>query len=106
MSTEMKKLHTLSLSLSFFLSTSFCHTQDKKTDNFEPWISMTNQGKLLTKLNPRYVRVVKSLPWLGIELYALKYQSMFIFSSQCYVQKYLVCMSPKSDVEEQTWMIT
>ncbi len=35
--------------------------------NFEPWVSklsMTNQGKLLTKLNPRYFRVFQSLPWL------------------------------------------
>jgi hypothetical protein len=27
----------------------------KNIDNFESWFSMTNQGKLLTKLNPRYV---------------------------------------------------
>jgi len=36
----------------------------KDIDNFEPWVSMTIQGKLLTKLNPRYVSVFKSLPWL------------------------------------------
>jgi hypothetical protein len=35
-------------------------------------LSMMNQGKLLTKLNPRYVRVFKSLSCLGIELYASK----------------------------------
>jgi len=39
-----------------------------------------NQGKLLTKLNPRYVRAFKSLPWLGIELYASKISmSFYIF---------------------------
>jgi len=36
----------------------------KDIDNFEPWVSMTNQGKHLIKLNPKYVRVFKSLPWL------------------------------------------
>jgi len=35
-----------------------------KNDNFEPWVSMTNQGKLLTKLSPRYVGVLKRLPRL------------------------------------------
>ncbi len=43
---------------------------DKKTDNFEPWVSKMSQGELLTKLNPRYV--FKSLPWLGIEFYVSK----------------------------------
>jgi len=38
---------------------------------------MTNQGKLLTKLNTKYVRVFKSLPWLGIELYASKISMSF-----------------------------
>jgi len=38
----------------------------KRIDNFEPWAwaSKLNQGKLLTKLNPKYVRVFKSLPGL------------------------------------------
>jgi len=33
---------------------------------------MMNQSKLLTKLNPRYVRVFKSLFWLRTEFYASK----------------------------------
>jgi len=28
--------------------------RQKDIDNFEPWVSKLNQGKLLTKLNPRY----------------------------------------------------
>jgi len=43
---------------------------------------MTNQGKLLTKLNPRYVRIFNSLPWLGIEFYASKISmSFYLFMS-------------------------
>jgi hypothetical protein len=38
---------------------------------------MIYQCKLLTKLNPRYVRVFKSLPWLGIEFYASKISMSF-----------------------------
>jgi len=33
--------------------------------------------RLLTKLNPRYVRVFKSLPGLGIEFYASKISMSF-----------------------------
>jgi len=46
---------------------------------------MMKQGKLVTKLNPRsnfdprYVRVYKILPWLGIELYASKISRYIIF---------------------------
>ncbi len=47
------------------------------TQYCEPRISMMNQGKLLTKLNPRYVKVFKSLPWLDIELYASKISMSF-----------------------------
>jgi hypothetical protein len=56
---------------------------------------MVNQGKLLTKFNPRYVRVFKSLPWLvnrNLCLQIIKYQNIFL--SQYYVQKYLVCNEP------------
>ncbi len=54
---------------------------------------MMNQGKLLTKLNPRCVRVFKSLPWLGIEFYASKISiSLYLFILYC-VQKYLVCIT-------------
>jgi len=46
-------------------------------DNFEPRVSMTKQGKLLTKLNPRYIRIFKILPRLGIEFYASKISMSF-----------------------------
>jgi len=54
---------------------------------------MANQDKLLTKFNPRYVRMFKSLPWLvNRNLKIIKYQNIFfIFLSQYRVQKYLVC---------------
>jgi len=39
-----------------------------------------SQGKLLKNLNPRYARVFKSLPWLGIEFYASKIlMSFYLF---------------------------
>jgi hypothetical protein len=38
---------------------------------------MINQGKLLTKLNPRYERIFNILPWLGIEFYASKISMSF-----------------------------
>jgi len=41
---------------------------------------MTNQGKILTKLNPRYVMVFKILPWLvnrSLCLKIIKYQNVF-----------------------------
>jgi len=37
-----------------------------------------NQGKLLKKLNPRYVKVFKILPWLGFEFYASKISMSFL----------------------------
>jgi len=59
---------------------------------------LTNQGKLLTKFNPKYVWVFKSLPWLvnrNLYLKIIKYLSIFL--SQYCVQKYLVCISPYED---------
>jgi len=69
-------------------------------DNFEPWVSLTKQGKLLTKLNPRFVMVFKSLPWLV---------NLFIFLSQYCVQQYLhgvnfiniLCARANVHVQEQ-----
>ena len=60
---------------------------------------MTNQGKLLTKINSRYVRVLKGLPWLvkrNLCLKIIKRQHIFLsFLSQYCAQKYLVCIIPK-----------
>jgi len=39
--------------------------QLKHIDNFETWVSMTNQGKLSIKLNPRYVLVFNELALVG-----------------------------------------
>ncbi len=44
---------------------------------------------LLTKLNQRYERIFNSVPWFYIKF--------FIFLLKYCVEKYLVCMSPKSD---------
>ncbi len=69
--------------------------RSKEIDNFEPWVSMTNQDKLL-KINSRYVRVFKSLPQLvnrNLCLKIIKYKNNFL--SQHCGQKYLVCTGPK-----------
>jgi len=57
---------------------------------------MSNQGKLLTKLNPRYVRVFKSLYWLvnlNLCLKIIKYQNVFLL--QYRVPKYLALRQQK-----------
>jgi len=48
---------------------------------------MTNQGKQLTKLNPRYVRVFQSLPWLlnkNLCLKIIKYKNIFLSLKNIY----------------------
>jgi len=63
---------------------------------------MTNQGKLLTKLNLSYVMICKSLPCLVNSLKIIKYQNVFSsFLSQNCVQKYLVCLGPKLNLERE-----
>jgi len=57
---------------------------------------MANQDTLLTKLNPRYVRVFKSLPWLGIEFYVSKISMSFYRNIVC---KNIVCISPYQSTE-------
>jgi hypothetical protein len=60
---------------------------------------MTNQGKLLTKLSTRYVKVFNSLPWLVNRTYGLKIiKCLNIFLSQCrnIVCKNIWCISHKS----------
>jgi len=62
----------------------------------QPWVLMTSQGNILTKLNPRYVRVFKRLPSfvnLYLCLKIIKLQNIFL--SQYCVQKYSVRLSPK-----------
>jgi len=55
---------------------------------------MTNQGKLLTKLNPVYVRVFKSLPWSGIEFYASKISMPFYLFIVIFCAKILCVYKP------------
>ncbi len=63
-------------------------------DNFEAWVSMTNQGKFLTELNPRYFRAFKSLPWLvnrNLCLKIIKYQNAFLSFHRNIVCKNISC---------------
>ncbi len=49
-----------------YFCTQYCDKEDKKDiKNFDPWVSMMNQDKLVTKLNPRNVRVLKELTLVG-----------------------------------------
>jgi len=60
--------HFIELGNVFFISklNNISMKRWKDIDIFETQVSMTNQGKLLTKHNTRYVVFFKSLPWLGI----------------------------------------
>jgi len=51
---------------------------------FEPWVSMTNQGKLSAKLNPRYVRVLKDYLGWSIKTYVSKLSNIKNIVSSLY----------------------
>jgi len=63
----------------------------------------TNQGKLLTKLNPRYVKIFNRLPWLVIEIYASKISmSFYLFiailcAKKSSVYKHLIKISKEAE---------
>jgi len=69
----------------------YCDKKVKYIDKFEPWVSMNNQGKLLTKFNPRYDRVFKVNRNLCLKI--IKHQNVFL--SQYCLQKCLLCIGPK-----------
>jgi len=61
-------------------STQYC---DKKTKRyFEPWVSKMNEGKLLTKLNLRHVRVFRAYLGWALNSMPQKYQCLFLFLSK------------------------
>jgi hypothetical protein len=68
----------------------FAHNISIKRYNFEPLISMSNQGKLLTKHKVPYLWFVKSLPWpIEIDGSKLSFYCNIFFLWQDCVQKYL-----------------
>jgi len=66
---------------------------------------MTNQGKLLTQLNPSYVKVLIAYLGWSLKPMAQNYQEIFIFLSQYCVQKYIVC-KPLSPCHNETFLKT
>jgi len=59
---------------------------------------MSNQGKLLKTLTYLGLRFVKSVPWFVIEAHGSK---LSVFLSQYCLQKYLVCIGPKTDKRDR-----